>query len=259
MKEHNKWSLENLDFDNEYQTSLTNLSEPYSPKILAVMLDIQETCDGIDNNKAKIFIAQLEKIKRKYKAKEIIISVITQEEKTPREQVVLNILSRNLKKGIKIEPREINTDSYNDKIQFFEDNYIHNIEKNTVWFALIDTKIKANIYKKYQYNRAMLVCMPSQEKTAKYNIMSISTTTPGFTGVLESIDKYIEQVRYFSPFQILDYQRNGTIYFKDTRVPRTPTNQGYDFQQNNYQAPSQENDLEKVKQLKRNPSDFSKR
>lgn len=72
------------------------------PKTIAVMLDLDGTTDFIDDEKAKLFMKQLEIIRRKFGAKLATISISTHYRDSSRMKDTLDILARNLSKNIKL-------------------------------------------------------------------------------------------------------------------------------------------------------------
>lgn len=206
--------------------SFYNNSDSAIPKTIAIMLDLDGTCDFINDEKAKIFISQLDILRRKFGAKTATISISTHYDDSYVMKKVLEILSRNLSSGIEIgtnffyggiydydKNEDIPQDySFNhDKVKTFDSYYVSNMEINNQWFAIIDDNISEDTYSKYKDSRPMLVCRPSQRDEgilSKNNFMSISTTTKGIDGVIETLGLYIESIKYLSPVQIIETQKN---------------------------------------------------
>lgn len=69
---------------------------------IAVMLDLDGTCDNIDDNKASVFIQQLELLRKKFDADYCTISISTHADNPKKIIGVLDILNRNLTENIKI-------------------------------------------------------------------------------------------------------------------------------------------------------------
>jgi len=70
------------------------INKPEIPKTIAVMLDLDGTCDYIDDEKAKIFIAQLDILRKKFGADIATISISTHYNNSDRMQEVLEIFSQ---------------------------------------------------------------------------------------------------------------------------------------------------------------------
>lgn len=196
------------------------------PKTIAIMLDLDGTCDFIDDEKTKIFMTQLDILRKKFEAELATISISTHNYSSENMREVLGILSHNLSDYIKIginffyggiydydKKKEV-IKGYNfnqDKVKTFDRYYVSDIEMNNQWFAIIDDSILDDTYSKYKDNHPMLVCRPSQDdedNLTRNSFMSISTTTKGFDGVIEVLNLYIESIRSLSPAQILEVQRN---------------------------------------------------
>ncbi len=211
-----KGSLKALEYDDGFK----------SPKTIAIMLDLDGTCDFIDDEKAQIFISQIDLLRKKFDAKIATISISTHYDDSTKMQQVLDILSRNLSSCIKIglnffyggiydyDKKEENLQEYSfnqNKVKTFDRYYVNCIGMNNQWFAIIDDSIPDDTYTKYKNSHPMLVCRPSQQdekSLSKNNFMSISTLTDGFDGVLEILDCYINSIKRLSPTQIMETQRN---------------------------------------------------
>lgn len=229
--------LKSLDIDNDIKI----------PKTIAIMLDLDGTCDSINDEKAKIFIAQLDILRKKFGAKLATISISTHYANSDRMQEVLEILSRNLSNYIKIginffyggiydyDKNEEIPQGYSfnrDKVKTFDDYYVNSIGPNNQWFAIIDDSISDDTYSKYKNSHPMLVCRPSQkdeDSLSKNNFMSISTTTKGIDGVIEILDLYIESIRYLSPIQIIETQRNMITHLSSWDLIEKIRNRDYIF------------------------------
>ena len=199
--------------------------EKESKKNIAIMLDLEGTIDGIDDEKASRLIRQVEEIRRRMDAEEAILMISTHYNNPTKMKKPLEILSRNLVRGVRIgtsfyyggtydyneQQEERKGIGFNfDKIRTFEAYYV---KKDNVWFALIDDGLEEDTYKKYQNHHPMLQCRPSQRRkeTQNDNFMSLSTTTRGFAGVLELLDRYLESTKKMTKSEILERQRNQSI------------------------------------------------
>lgn len=212
--------------EKEFLKSFDTNNDFEIPKTIAVMLDLDGTCDSINDEKAKIFIAQLEILRKKFQAKLATISISTRYDNSDKMQEVLEILSRNLSNYVKLginffyggiydyDKKEEVSQAYGfnrNKVKTFVSYYVDSIGMNNQWFAIIDDVISDDIYSKYKNSHPMLVCRPSQHdegSLSKNNFMSVSTTTKGIDGVIEILDLYIESIRYLSPIRIMEIQRN---------------------------------------------------
>lgn len=91
--------------DTEFKplTPITEVTtELNSPKTIAVMLDVEGTCDNIDDEKAKAFMMSIDAIRNKFGAKYGTISLSTHSNNSREMKRILTILSRNLSKDIEI-------------------------------------------------------------------------------------------------------------------------------------------------------------
>lgn len=217
------------------------------PKTIAIMLDLDGTCDFINDEKAKRFIAQLDILRKKFHAKIATIGISTHYDNSDRMQEVLEILSRNLSSCIKIginffyggiydyDKKEEIPQEYNfnrDKVKTFCSYYVNSILMNNQWFAIIDDSISDDIYNKYKNNHPMLVCRPSQhdeDSLSKNNFMSLSTTTKGIDGVIEILDLYIESIRYLSLEKIIETQRDMITHLSSWDLTEKIRNRDYAF------------------------------
>ena len=198
-------------------------------KTIAVLLDLEGTSDFIDDQKAQIFIQQLDVIRQKFGAELGTISISTHFCDSNAMRDVLEILARNTTDNIKIGYNFYYGGMYDfaqkidipqgygfneDKVATFDSFYVNNIEFENQWFALIDDRMSETEFKKYQNGHPMLLCRPSQRKAAlKYNcFMNVSTTTNGFDGVLEAFDIYIDSISSLTPSQILETQKNMLVH-----------------------------------------------
>lgn len=215
---------------NDAELVYLNMESMMQPsKTIAVMLDLEGTIDNIDDAKAKLFMQQLEFIRRKFGAEYGTISLSTHYSDYKEMVKYLEILARNLSKNIKIGLNfyyggiydfdkktndHIGLDFNRDKVRTFDEYYVHDMFIQNKWFAIIDDQINEETYKKYKDNHPMVVCRPSQkEHFLKYNnFMNKFTITKGFDGVLEALQSYIDQIKNLSSIQILETQRNMMVH-----------------------------------------------
>ncbi len=226
LKNHGGKKTNVLNGHYENLILLDNLS-PKRPKAIAVMLDLDGTSTDIDDEGAMMFIGQLETLRKKFEASDCYISISTHYGDIANYKIrpVLNCLFRHLTEHIKIGETFYYEGTYSyeedhfyprcphfnaDKIATFTGHYLNRSDFNTVWFALIDDNIDKNAYREYREDKTMLVARPSSEieNTPADNIMSISTTTKGFRGVLKLLASYIVEIENLTPREILVRQCN---------------------------------------------------
>ncbi len=223
-----------------------NIENENTPKTIAVLLDLDGTCDFIDDEKAKEFLNQLEIIRKKFRADYGTISISTHYGTPERIKPVLDILSRNTTKNIKIglnfyyggiydyEQDSITMMESNfnaDKVSTFEDYYIHGIGYNNQWFAVIDDSISKDTYKRYQYSHLMFLCRPSQTEYGTNNncFMSYATETNGFDGVIEGFNIYIDSIKKLSKEQVLETQKNMMTHISSHELINKIRERNYEF------------------------------
>lgn len=194
------------------------------PKTIAVMLDLEGTCDFLDEKKAKLFLKQIEFLRKKFNAQYGTICISTHNSDSLKMQSVLELFAKNLPPKIKIglnffyggtydykkkEEQRLEKNFNANKIETFEKYYITNCDVHNEWFAIVDDMSCETAYKKYQKNHPCFFPRPSKtpEDRIYNNFMSISTETFGFDGVLEAFHTYITRVKNLSKEQILEAQR----------------------------------------------------
>lgn len=226
--------------------SLTSLNDCKVPKTIAVMLDLGGTSDFIDDEKAKCFIGQLEKLREKFGAEIAFICISTHYDNANQMKKVLAILSRNLSSHVEIgcsfylggsydyqkgedKPQKFNFNF--DKVETFDDYYVSSLLYDNQWFALIDDGISDDVYTKYQNHHPMLLALPSQnEKSmARNNFMRRATTTFGFDGVIELIASYLNSINHLTPNQILSTQQNMIMHLSSQELEIKVNNRDYAF------------------------------
>lgn len=217
-RQNNKKEKQHLEICNE------NSAFKFS-KTIAVLLDLDGTSDFMDDQKAAMFVKQLEFLRKKFGADSATISISTHYQDPNRMLEVLDILSRHLLVNVKIGVNFYYGGTYDyekkvatpcvpnfnvNKVKTFDEYYVHAFGLKNQWFAIIDDGVAEDVYKKYQNNHPMFVCRPSQsEQNLSTNcFMCISTTTKGFDGVIEGMNTYIDSIRKLSKEQILESQRN---------------------------------------------------
>lgn len=216
------------------------------PSKIVVMLDLDGTLDGIDEEKAKTFLRQLDYIRKKFQADEGLISISTHYDNVDKIVKVLDIINKRLVPNIKIGmsfyyggiydyekklsiPRG---DRFNqDKVKTFTSYYLDVIGISTKWFALIDDGVDKEIYLRYQNSYPMLLGIPSQNSSdsVQNNFMRYVTPTFGFDGVLEIMDQYTDAVRNLSSTQILEKQRDMITHLSSYELVDKIRRRNYTF------------------------------
>lgn len=229
------------------------LSDPFKrTKTIAVMLDLDGTCDNLDDNKADIFISQLELLRRKFKADIATISISTHYIDAQKIEPVLEILSKKMTKKFEIgtcffyggtynyqtkEEKELDRHFNSNKVKTFDEYYISNPFVENIWSAFFDDNIYEETYKKYQNKKPVLIGRPSKSTndTAKNNFMSIATTTKGFDGVIEILDTYISSIQNLNTNDILNCQRNMMTHLSSFELTDKIRNRNYQFLEQYFQ------------------------
>lgn len=204
-------------------------------KTISVMLDIQGTCDGIDEKQVDLFVKQLECLKEKFGAEECIISISTHFRETADIRHIIRIVAPRLPDGIRFGFNFFSGGTYNlyndqttnlgymfnsNKIETFIE-YINSLENNdNQWMAVIDDSFSYETYKYHRDKHPMLIGRPSQKRynASKDNFMSIGTETVGFMGVLEIFDKYINSIKGVDADKILDKQINMMCHLSGSEL-----------------------------------------
>ncbi len=197
-------------------------------KAIIIMLDLQGTLDNMTDETAQIFMRQLCKLKTIFSAHKVIINISTHVEvPSPTLDKYMTILARNLKANFLLDDATYLSGTYNfytkkcqplpnnynnfNKTKIFEERYLHNSPYNIVWFGIVDDSLDPNYFCKYQHYRLMAEFIPSLNKKdyKKYdNLMSISSLTNGFLGVIECFDTYINNIKDIPLYNLLEVQRN---------------------------------------------------
>lgn len=197
-------------------------------KIVAIMLDLQGTLDGLEEENAKIFMHQVECLVDLFKADKAIL-VLSSHVYTPKPfyksiDLLEKVHSSKVQLGIcnylngdyNPETREVRMiePMYNvNKFQVFSNVYLTNKdveEKNIVFFAVVDDEADITIAKTYQNQLPLFISRPSQinaQKLLEDNFMCYSTYTKGFDGVIETLKKYLENINGLSEEEIFWYQK----------------------------------------------------
>lgn len=217
-----------------------------APKSIAVMLDLDGTTDFIDKGKAQIFINQLKVLQKKFNADYGTISISTHHRDADEMMDILHLLAKQLPKTLKIGDNFYYGGIYDynqrldickeykfnaNKVDTFDKHYVSNPSTNNQWFAIIDDNVGENTYMKYQNTHPMLVCRPSQQyyNPKKDCLMNLATSTKGFDGVLELLDRYINLIKDLSPIQILEAQKNMIMHLSSWDLSNKIMDRDYSF------------------------------
>lgn len=211
---------------------------------IVVMLDLDGTTNNIDDEKAIIFINQLESIRKKFFADKGIICISTHEGNTSTMRKVLDIISRNLPNTIEIgkcfffggvydfhkDEFEIKGFGFNsNKIETFDSYY--NYSNDNKWIGIIDDGISEEVFKRYQYKQPMLLCRPYQAECEKANdnFMSKSSAIKGIDGVIECMNSYIKSIEKMTPQMILRKQQEMIYHLHGYELNEKTRNREYAF------------------------------
>lgn len=236
-------SLELSNQDEEVDL-LRESPEKKGQKSIAVMLDLDGTCDGICDETAEVFVNQLEILRQKFDASYATISISTHGRYPDKIKQVLDVIASHLTSNIEIAlsfyyggiyaynqdmniPKGFGFNSNKEKT--FASYYIDDCDNQ--WFAIIDDGISEDVYKQYQDKQPMLLCRPSQDERdiSRNNFMRIDTTTNGFDGVIEGLNTYIDSIQDLKPYQILEYQKNMMTHLSGHEVSKKVRNRNYEF------------------------------
>lgn len=216
LKEYNK-QQEN----NPFCSVLRSKPKP-KPVSIAVMLDLDGTCNLIDDELAEKFIDEVEVLREQFGGN-AYICISTHSSSSRHIKKVFDYLAKYKKEGIILAKSffyggtydyEYDEERYegfsfnSNKVNTFSQVYLDNKELNIGWFAIIDDSLSEDIFKPYQEFRAMVGLRPGYTGTDRYNnFMYRTTSTKNFLGVVELMDKYIEDVNDKNIFDIIDIQR----------------------------------------------------
>ncbi|MDE6292530.1 MAG: hypothetical protein K2L98_02485, partial [Bacilli bacterium] len=192
------------------------------PKSIAIMLDLDGTSNRIDSTTAELFMKQVDTLRIQFGGEKAYICISTHAHGYEKIKYVMDELNAFAKEGIVLSRSfyyggmyDYVTDSsfpmgipFNmNKVETFQKTYIDNEDLNVGWFALIDDGIAENVFKSYQFEKAMVALRPGRVSPPKYNnFMYRSTSTDNFDGVVELMDEYIKDVKDMTRFDIIDKQ-----------------------------------------------------
>ena len=216
-------------------------------RVLAIMLDLQGTLDDMTDETAQIFMEQLTKLKIKFSAHKVLLNISTHTDlPSPTLDKYMTILDHNLKPNIILDeatylfgtynfytkrynPLPNNQNNYN-KTEIFEKRYLKNPKYDVIWFGLVDDALNPNYYRKFQNNMLMAEFIPSLRKTEdkKYdNLMSISSLTPGFLGVIECFNTYLDHLKDIPSHSLEEAQKAILPYLDKSDITTLFYNKRY--------------------------------
>ena len=187
-------------------------TKAFKESAIAIMLDVQGTIDDIKEDTARIFMQQLQELRRKYKAEKVIINLSSHMSSKEGLIPYLEILHRTLSPNIILGTSFYLFGTYNyekgedvykglgynlKKEEVFE-NCLDSKKYDRICMGLIDDSISPNYIAKFQHKEPIFIIRPSQkgeEKLQKDNLMCHSTQTKGFDGVLEGMDSYLHSIK----------------------------------------------------------------
>lgn len=208
-------------------------------KYISIMLDLEGTLDNMNDDLAKIFINQVDTIRKYLIADKAIILISTHYIDSDKIKDNLDILNKHLIDNIKIGKSfylggmydyNRDTDTYINKyFNYDKEATFHKYYKNSIWFALIDDMLLDTTFKKYQRKQPMLVCRPTQRRDYYNNFMSIATNTYGFNGVVECLNIYINSIKGLTLNQILEKQKTMVYHVNQDELKDIIKNKDYNF------------------------------
>lgn len=194
------------------------------PRSIAIMLDLEKTCDKITDKEAEIFMKQVDTLRKQFGNESAYICISTHSSTSTHIKMVFDILNKYRNENIGFGTSFIYGGKYSysfdsvtpmgflynsDKIQTFTDHYLHSL--NVGWIALIDDSLNENVYKSFQHSMPMVGLKPSGKKEDIYNnFMYRATDTDNFSGVIELMDKYIKDIRGMTLDDIAEEQKKMT-------------------------------------------------
>lgn len=193
-------------------------------KSIVVMLDIRGTLDKMTGDKAIYFFQLLDMIRVFYKA-DIIKLFFSSFDKNPdgiREyfNIMKDFTPLNMEIGTSYyrygnydcleDKTEYVNDTYNyDKDTLLEENYIND---NVTWFGIFDDKQDAEYVKCFKEVRPMAVFRASLNDSADFendNIMCYTTSTFGFDGCIENLERYISLLEKHKGEDMVEVQKKA--------------------------------------------------
>ncbi len=237
--EKNKEKLEyqRKKFMNRYTIEKLK-NNPAKKRVIAIMLDLQGTIDDMTDETTQIFMEQLTKLKTKFNVHQVLLNISTHTDlPSPTLDKYMSILANNLKPHIILDEATYLFGTYNfytkecnplpnqqnnyNKTEVFESRYLDNPQYDVIWFGLVDDYLNPNYFRKFQNHRLMAEFIPSlhDENNKKYdNLMSISSLTPGFLGVIECFATYLNYIKDMTSNSIAETQKALIPYLNDSDI-----------------------------------------
>lgn len=224
------------------------LKDKKKERAIAIMLDLQGTLDDMTDDMAQVFMEQLEKLRRKFSAKKVLLNISTHIDlPSTTLDKYMTILARNLKPNIILDdatylfgtynfftkeckPLENGKNNYN-KTAIFEERYLSNNKDEIVWFGIVDDALNPNYFKKWQNHMLMAEFIPSlkKEEDKKYdNLMCVSSLTSGFLGVIECFHTYLQSIKDIPSHSLIEVQSNILPYLSKDDITILFCNRRFD-------------------------------
>lgn len=201
---------------------LRDRTVPIIPRSIAIMLDLEGTCNKIKDEEARLFLKQVDTIRKQFGNQKAYICISTHSSSSKDIKRVFDILNKYISDDIILNISFVFGGVYDykydsvtpmgfcfnaKKVQTFTDYYLNDRNLNIGWFAVIDDKLSEDIYKSYQRLIPMVGLKPSGKKDEYYNnFMYRTTDTDNFSGVIELMQKYIEDIKGMNLDKVLDEQ-----------------------------------------------------
>lgn len=218
-----------------------------SGKSIILMLDIGSTIEEINDQTAKYFIDIINYLINYYESDNAIIFISTHDSASNRIKHYLDILNKHITPNIKIG---INfyldgTYDYNNnhthfiepnynynKTDIFEKNYLYNQEYNITWFGIIDDHIEYDYIRKFKDTTPMTIFRPSQRSPLNLeedNIMCYSTYTRNFNGVIELLERKLEDTKSKNCHKLFEEQQNTLLKLNNITILEIIKNKQYNL------------------------------
>lgn len=215
-------------------------------KVIVIMLDVQGTLEGINEENCNIFIRQLNVLRQQFDATKAIINVSSHIYDLLPIKNLTDIIKKNLRDGIifndislfgavyhyDTDIMELKGFGYNSsKTQTFEDNYLNQNNYNVVWFGIVDDDCSPSYIDRFRNKQPMIVCRPSQkENSLKYNnLMCYNSLTQGFEGTIDCLQQYIKRIDSLTIDEIMKQQKNMMRHLSSLEVTLAVLNKKYRY------------------------------
>lgn len=213
----------NQQMNNDPFNSILSHKPRVLPHSIAIMMDLDGTCNHINDETAEKFISQVEALRQQFGGEKAYICISTHSSSARHIKQVFDYLAKYKNDDIILsnsffyggvylydydEERYQGFGFNSNKVETFSKTYLENFALNIGWFAIIDDTLSDSVFKPYQEDKAMVGLRPGYDGSSKYdNFMYRSTATKNFEGVVELMDKYIEDIKDMSIYDIMDTQR----------------------------------------------------